>query len=110
MNLYIAVIPSNGWYDDIDVLPTNEIFDLAFENNPVYAFAKTVGGLWSYHCTYVVFKNRVVQFFNDNLNDIYGNISTLYENIAEDVFAPLNGVAYCTDIEERVGKPLGEWP
>ena len=66
--------------------------------------------MFAYNTIYVVFKNRVVQFFNDNLNDIYGNISTLYQEIASDVFKEISGVNYCTDIEERVGAPLGEWP
>ena len=97
VTLYIIVIPANG-YQDINDLSIDEVFNAAFKNNPVYAFSKAITGQWSFNCTYVVFKNRVVQFFNDNLRDIHGNISTLYQDIAEDVFAPLDGVAYCTDI------------
>jgi hypothetical protein len=62
--------------------------------------------------TYVIFKNCVVQFFNDNLNDAFGNVSTLYQDIAPAVFenTPI-GVHYCTDVERgNLGKPLGEWP
>jgi len=60
----------------------------------------------------VVFKNCVVQFFNDNLNDAHGVISTLYQNIAAEIFedANLPGVHYCTDVERKLGKPLGDWP
>ena len=63
--------------------------------------------------TYVVFKNCVVQFFNDNLNDCHGLISTLYQDIAAEIFedANLNGVYYNTDVERgALGMPLGEWP
>ena len=89
-----------------------ELFDIAFENNPIYAFSHEVKDVFSNSIVYVVFKNRVVQFFNDNLSDIYGNVSTLYEDIADDLFedCDLRGVFFCTDIEEKVGKPLGEWP
>ena len=89
-----------------------EIFNVAFKNNPIYAYSVTIEGLFSNPITYVVFKNRVVQFFADNLSDPHGNISTLYQDIADEIFkeADVRGVSYCTDIEEKVGKPLGEWP
>ena len=92
---------------------TLTLFNAAFEGNPVYAFGYPVEGILSNTITYIVFKNCVVQFFNDNLNDLYGNISTLYQDIAADIFAnnhDIQGVFYCTDVEHKVGKPLGEWP
>lgn len=112
--LEVKVIPGNkASSEEIPENPTNDwFFNTAFKNNPVFAYTKTINGLFSNDLTYVVFKNKVVQFFNDNLNDIHGLISTLYQEIAEEVFSDeLNGVCYCTDIEERVfGLPLGEWP
>ena len=65
------------------------------------------------YVTYVVFKNCVVQFFNDNLNDCHGIVSTLYQDIASEVFgdAGVTNVYYNTDVEVgKLGKPLGEWP
>lgn len=63
--------------------------------------------------TYVVFKNCVVQFFNDNLNDPHGVVSTLYENIADEIFKdiqfPNDGVAFCTDIERNLGVSSDNW-
>lgn len=90
-----------------------ELFDVLFDRNPVYAFSYSVDGIFSNSIIYVVFKNKVVQFFNDNLGDIYGNVSTLYQEIAKDLFnyrEDFYNVCYCTDKEEKVGKPLGEWP
>lgn len=109
--LYITVVPENA-YEDVSEASVKELFDMAFEDNPAYAFSKEVHGMWSFNCTYVVFKNKVVQFFNDNLLDIYGNVSTLYQEVASDVFAHNGflGVAYCTDLGNRLNKPLGEWP
>jgi len=91
-----------------------ELFEVAFQNNPAfaYAIAPAKEGYYFVDFTYVVFKNCVVQFFNDNLNDPHGVISTLYQDIAENVFSEsgLSGVAFCTDVERKLGMPLGEWP
>ena len=111
VTLQIVVIPANSAEIDFDPARSlDETFDAAFKGNPVYAFSRKVEGMFSYNITYVVFKNRVVQFFGDNLEDIHGNISTLYQNIADDVFDKNLAVSYCTDVEEKVGMPLGEWP
>lgn len=91
-----------------------DLFDTAFKGNPAYAYSVTPGDdYWFFSMTYVVFKNCVVQFFNDNLNDCHGLISTLYQDIAAEIFedAGLNSVYYNTDVERgALGMPLGEWP
>lgn len=110
--LGINVIPANGKdFEALEKITNDIVFSIAFENNPVFAYSKTITGILSNNITYVVFKNRVVQFFNDNLNDIYGNVSTLYEDIARELFEDtvLQGVFYCTDIEEKVGM-INNWP
>ena len=104
----------------INIAFTNkkELFEAAFGGNPAFAYcvAPKQEDYWYLDFVYVVFKNCVVQFFNDNLNDAHGLISTLYQDIAEELFrdAILPGggmVAYCTDVERgALGKPLGEWP
>ena len=91
-----------------------DLFDTAFKGNPAYAYSVSPSAdTWFFNMTYVVFKNCVVQFFNDNLNDCHGLISTLYQDIAAEIFedANLNGVYYNTDVEVgKLGAPLGEWP
>lgn len=47
--------------------------------------------------TYVVFEAKVVQFFNDDIGDINGIKSTLYEDIAEEVFEKKEGIYFCTN-------------
>lgn len=107
---------------NIDGKPSNrafttkkELFEVAFEKNPVFAYAvcpNEDGYAW-FSMTYVVFKNHVVQFFADNLNDCHGIISTLYEDIAREVLTGegVQGVYFNTDIEHgALGAPLGEWP
>ena len=106
----------------VDGTPSNiaftskvDLFDAAFKGNPAYAYSMCPyedGYQWICS-TYVVFKNCVVQFFADNLNDCHGVISTLYQDIAAELFedADLHSVYYNTDIEVgKLGKPLGEWP
>jgi len=46
---------------------------------------------------YVVFRNEVVQFFNDEMGDPNGLKSTLYQDIAKDVFADKDGIFFCTE-------------
>ena len=91
-----------------------ELFETAFEGNPIFAYAIAPAdeGYWYPTITYVVFKNCVVQFFNDNLNDCHGLVSTLYQDIASAVFLDevSEGVFFNTDVEKKLGKPLGEWP
>ena len=106
----------------IDGTPSNraftsktELFDVAFEKNPAYAYSMCPcedGYQWI-AATYVVFKNHVVQFFADNLNDCHGVISTLYQDIAAEILTgpAAQGVYFNTDVEVgKLGMPLGEWP
>lgn len=111
VELSIKIIPANNKMD-LGTVTNKELFDIAFARNPVYAFSQEVVGILTNTLTYVVFKNKVVQFFNDNLDDIHGLVSTLYQDIADELFeeSDLYGVFYNTDIEEKVGMPLGEWP
>ena len=110
LNVVINGVPSNRAF-----VNKKELFEVVFEKNPVFAYAVAPaeeGAFW-FDIVYVVFKNCVVQFFNDNLNDCHGVISTLYQNIAEDILTgeAVNGVYFNTDVEHgKLGKPLGEWP
>lgn len=107
---------------EVDGVPSNrvfktkkELFETAFEKNPAFAYAVSPvddGYEW-FAMTYVVFKNYVVQFFADNLNDCHGVVSTLYQDIAEEILTGegTQGVYFNTDVEHGyLGAPLGEWP
>ena len=124
----VKVLPENVNFGNVDLtisvdgpftnraFKTNkELFETIFSKNPAFAYcvAPTEEGYWFIDFCYVVFKNCVVQFFNDNLDDAHGVISTLYQDIAKEIFedANLSNVHYCTDVEHgHLGKPLGEWP
>lgn len=110
ITLAITVVPANG----ISV-PVGNIYQTAFKGNGAFSFVKTVRGIFANDLTYVVFKNRVVQYFNDDFGDIYGQCSTLYQDIAKRIFGETEGVFFCTDTEKNVltaslNAPLGEWP
>ena len=106
----------------VDGTPSNiaftskvDLFDTAFKGNPAYAksICPAEEGYQWIGTTYVVFKNCVVQFAADNLNDCHGIISTLYQTIADELLTgeATEGVFYNTDVERaNLGYPLGEWP
>ena len=93
--LKINVIPSNG--NQLRGVSTTNILKIAcdafLDNNAVY-MVTDVGAVFD--LVYVIFRKEVVQFFDDNIGDINGNCSTLYEMIARDVFEDI-GIKYCTD-------------
>ena len=87
----VSVVPANRLGEN-----KASLFQKAFEGNPALAFVKTEDkGLYSFG--YVVFRKEVVQFFNDDLSDLNGNRSTLYQEIAKDVFGETDGIFFCTD-------------
>ena len=57
-------------------------------------------------------KTVLCSIFCDNLNDPHGVMSTLYQDIASEIFEAADlpgGVAYCTDVERKMGKSVNEW-
>ena len=92
-----------------------ELYETAFDGNPVFAYVITTGSAWYVSFTYVCFKNVICQFFCDNLRDPRGLISVLYQDIAEEIFEDSGlcggSVSFCTDVEiGKLGKEIGQWP
>lgn len=77
-------------------IPTAQIFANAFKNNPIVEDIISASDILRDDQTYIMFQNKVVQFFNDNISDYNGVCSTLYQDIAEDVFKDFTDVHYCT--------------
>lgn len=101
----------------IKVVPANlkmskaQIYNAAFSGNPAFVTTVPIEGVFTNPLLYVVFAKEVVQYFNDDLGDLHGNRSTLYQELAKEVFWDHDGVQFCTDVNgENIGKPLGEWP
>lgn len=94
----VTIIPA----DEDEQPDVADLFEKAFAGNPVLSFVvnqddPAVGPT----ATYVVFANKVVQFYNDDLSDYYRNKSTLYQEIASDVFGDVRGVYFNTDIPKE---------
>lgn len=93
--LKIDVIPANG--KELREVSTSNIVTIAcdaFRDNDAVYMVTDVRAVFD--LVYVIFRKEVVQFFDDNIGDINGNCSTLYEVIARDVFEDI-GIKYCTD-------------
>lgn len=93
VKLKVTVVPAN----DGEESPL-ALMGKAFEGNPVLTNLQYVDSAIG-HFAYAIFQNKVVQFYNDHLDDPHGNESTLYQEIAKDVFGSKPGLYYCTDIE-----------
>lgn len=104
VTVQVEVIPSNN----IRYTAGGNVYDDAFDGNPAYSYSReTVLPVISRLC-YVVWAREIVQFFNDDLGDVNGNATMLYEQIARDVLNAEPGVYHCT--AGPLNAPLGEWP
>ena len=95
VSLVINVIPPN----ETKLFKTSSVPSIrdVFKGNPHVDDIIEIEGMFS--ATYVVFHKEVVQYFDDNLGDINGNISTLYQNIASNVFVEHTGIFFCTNTQ-----------
>lgn len=93
----VRVIPANALKS-----PRLSLFQKAFEGNPAFSYVKDVdASAITFGASYVVFKKEVVQFYVDNLSDMNGLRSTLYQDIAKDVFGDNAGVFFSTNCEDE---------
>ena len=94
--LKISVIPANDGVKSVLGIP----LCAAFYTNPIVDEIKIIRGPFGYNFVYVMFVNKVVQYFTDNISDYNGFCSTLYENIARSIFEEKEGIFYCTSAED----------
>lgn len=95
VSLGVIVVPPNSNATD-----RTELFKKAFAGNPAFKDSVALeefGGKFIYN----IFTKKVVQYTADDIGDFYGVESTLYEDIARDVFGDIPGVFYCTDVDEE---------
>ena len=92
----IKVVPANQEVTNI------ELFRRAFEGNPVFSYALSIGGVAANSFNYMIFKNRIASYYADNLGNPHGLKFDLYENIARDVFEDTE-VMFTTDTENNDG-------
>ena len=94
--------PNDG--HDVDGIGT-AVIEAAFKGNPNFDRCELVKIPFSNNSRgYAVFKKGIIQFYNDDLTDIYGNYSDIIANVATDIRDDKNkltqNVSFCTDVEE----------
>lgn len=112
VTLQITIIPANGASTNGGEYtnPVDAVMGALKGNKAMAGFQPVESA--GFKAMYVLFAREVVSYFNDNLADLNGLTSTLYQNLAEEVFPNHNGVFFCTEPGNStyLGKPLGEWP
>ena len=77
--------------------PDVTLYETIFRGNPILDRVEDKVDQTGTHIGYVIFKPEVLQFFDDNLQDINGNWSGLAQDIAGEVFDNgFRGVFFCT--------------
>ncbi len=70
-------------------------YETAFSGNSI--FSKVVSAsIMGMNLNYCIFSCEIVQFWNDDMSDYYGNFNGLAEDIARDVLKE-TGVMFCTE-------------
>lgn len=87
----IKVIPANS--PDTSKI---EQFRKIFEGNKAVDFIGNGSDPVTRDFNYIAFKPEVVQYPADNLSDLNGQQSTLYQELAKDIFGDLPGIYFCT--------------
>lgn len=87
----IKVIPANS-PDDAKI----EQFRNIFEGNEAVDYIGNGSDPVTCDFNYIAFKPEVVQYPADDLSDINGQQSTLYQNLAKDIFGVQPGIYFCT--------------
>ncbi len=93
----VIVIPANGVDSRVKYIED------AFKGNEAFSHMTTVSyvpGMYiSNPITYCSFKKEVVQYAADDLGSETGLTSTLYQDIAKEIFDNMDGVFFCTDAD-----------
>lgn len=109
VTLKVTVVAPN---DTMINLEKPDIVIEALCHNPIVEDIKIVSGIFTNPIVYVLFRKEVVQYFNDDLGDANGLCSTLYQDIARDVFTEQKGVFFCTSPEDmdEDAEFKAQWP
>ena len=103
ITLNISVVGDDGQeVPDINCDDQSAI-EKAFNGNEAVSYIRKINTVFGDTIMYVVFQREVVQYFADNMFDLHGVISTIYEDIADDIFGDTIGstdlCSFCTDVE-----------
>lgn len=105
VTLYITIVPANKTtFDSVKAAystNSSDIIHICFNNKAVTGI-KIVDGIMTNRMTFVIFKKEVVQYFTDDIGDYHGICSTLYQDLAKEIFGNIDGVFFCTDNETKL--------
>lgn len=87
-------------FDGENLKDPYHICSLAFNNNDSVSSIIKPHGQFLDGTVFVCFKKEVVQYPNDNMFDANGVCSTLYQNLAKELFPDKVNIFFCTDTKE----------
>ena len=96
VTLTIVVIPANPTFKKAKSV-RGSLYEDLFRGNSIVDDIVTIEGVMTNPITYVIFKKKVVQYYNDSLADAHGLCSTLYQDIASRVLDAGEGIFFCTN-------------
>lgn len=92
VTLTLRVIPAND-----EKTTKTDLFRRAFGGNPIISEFVSVETLWG-PLSFVVFKPEVIQYYNDELYDFNGLKTTIYQDLAKELFDVADdGIFFCTE-------------
>lgn len=75
-----------------------ELLKNALEGNKAVSYIRSMSIASLNDFNFIVFVPKVVQYYNDDTSDINGICSTLYQDLAKDLFGEQAGIFFCTDL------------
>lgn len=104
----VQVVPANGTKrgkakKTAAKLDKLEVFKTALEGNSAFSQAVVKKSDFGVPLNYVEFVAKVVQFYNDERSDLNGNLNTLYQTIAREIFDEdfSDDINFCTAMVEQ---------
>lgn len=91
VKMLIRVIPANDLNSE-----KMDLFRRAFSGNPAVSGFASIDTMWG-TVNFVVFKPKVVQYYSDELYDLNGITTTIYQDLAKEIFGFNEGVFFSTD-------------
>jgi len=89
----IIIYPANT-----STKPRMELLKTALEGNKAVSYIQSMNIASLNDFNFIVFVPKVVQYYNDDTSDINGICSTLYQDLAKDLFGEQAGIFFCTDL------------
>lgn len=111
VTLGIKVIPANKLNSS-----RNLLIDALTGNDAFYGIVEPAeSGSWAPDFTYIIFDDEVVQYPNDDISHYCGVETTLFEDLAREIFENVDdnirfNTMYDNDDDLHSGQPSGAWP